>query len=79
MDSRTPPMIDLTRHLNYPHVSLSPAASAAPSEASREGRAEPLSRIEARQDAESFTSNAVWLLLAFIILCTALITHYLRA
>lgn len=78
-------MIDLTRHLNYPHGSLSPARKIktgfTASESYLKGRSdpEPLSRIEARQDAESFTSNAVWLLLAFIILCTAIITHYLRA
>ena len=78
-------MIDLTRHLNYPHGSLSPARkiktgfTASESYLNGHTNPEPRSRIEDRQDAESFTSNAVWLLLALIIVCTAIITHYLRA
>jgi len=63
-----PRMIDLTRSLRLPHGSLSPNTDT-----------EPKWRIEARQDADHFSRAAVYLLVGFIVLTSAIIAHYLRA
>lgn len=62
MDSRTPPMIDLTRHLARLQDSLSPAG---------EPVGEPLERIAARQEADRFTARARLIFLGFVLLCAA--------
>lgn len=55
-------MIDLTRSLKLPHGSLSPHTDP-----------EPRWRVEARQDAESFSWKAVGLMAGWIIGCTLLL------
>ena len=66
-------MIDLTRHLNYPHGSLSPQQ---PSTIVNDRSAivnSPRFR-QARQDAESFTNSALWLFLLFLIVFSYLLS-----
>jgi hypothetical protein len=61
-------MIDLTRSLKLPHGSLSPNTNP-----------EAKWRIEARQDAKEYSSHALYLFLAFLVLSLAILSHYLNA